>query len=68
MESADISRKNLISSLAIGLAIGGIAGAFTGWVAHRFYAEQRLANVLICREKNKNQPEYVLQSMCGSRF
>ena len=68
MTQPAISRKNLISSLLIGLAIGLIGGAPLGWIAHRIYAEQRLATVLICREKNRNLPEVQLQSICGSRF
>lgn len=63
-----VSRKNLVYSLITGLVIGVIAGAPLGWVAHQFYAEQRLAQILICREKNRNQPEAIVQSICGSRF
>ena len=63
-----ITRKNLVYSLITGLIIGAIAGAPLGWVAHRFFAEQRLADVLICREKNRNLPEAQVESMCGSRF
>ena len=63
-----ITRKNLVSSLIIGLIVGLLAGLPLGWIAHRFYAEQRLADVLICREKNRDLPEVQLQSLCGSRF
>ena len=63
-----ITRKNLVYSLITGLIIGVIAGAPLGWVAHRFFAEQRLADVLICREKNTNLPEAQVESICGSRF
>lgn len=63
-----VSRKNLVYSLITGLVIGVLAGAPLGWLAHQFYAEQRLAQILICREKNRNQPEAIVQSMCGSRF
>lgn len=63
-----VSRKNLVYSLITGLVIGVIAGVPLGWLAHQFYAEQRLAQILICREKNRNQPEAIVQSMCGSRF
>lgn len=63
-----VSKKNLVYSLITGLVIGVIAGAPLGWLAHQFYAEQRLAQILICREKNRNQPEAIVQSMCGSRF
>ena len=68
MAQSVITRKNLVSSLIIGLVIGVVAGTPLGWVAHQFYAEQRLADVLICREKNRNIPEEQLQSLCGSRF
>ena len=40
-----ITRKNLVYSLITGLIIGAIAGAPLGWVAHRFFAEQRLYQV-----------------------
>jgi len=63
-----ITRKNLVYSLITGLIVGIIAGAPIGWIAHRFYAERRLAEVLICREKHTNLPEAQLQSFCGSRF
>lgn len=63
-----ITRKNLVYSLITGLIVGVIAGAPLGWVAHRFFAEQRLADVLICREKNRNLPEVQVESICGSRF
>jgi len=63
-----ITRKNLVSSLMIGLIIGLLAGVPLGWIIHRFYAEQQLADVLICREKNRNLPEVQVQSICGSRF
>ena len=63
-----ISRKNLVSSLITGLIIGIVAGAPLGWAAHQFYAEQRLAQTVICREKNRNLPEAQVQSICGSGF
>lgn len=63
-----INRKHLIYSLITGLAIGVIVGSPLGWISHRFYAEQRLAQILICREKHRNQPEAIVQSLCGSRF
>ena len=63
-----ISRKNLISSLITGLIIGVCAGIPLGWMAHRFYADQRLAQVMICREHNKNQPAAAVEAMCGSGF
>lgn len=63
-----ISRKNLVSSLVIGLLLGAVAGMPVGWFAHRYYADQRFAQILICRERNRNQPIAVVESICGSRF
>jgi len=63
-----INRKNLVQSLIIGLVIGVIVGAPLGWVVHQFYSEQRLADILICREKNRNLPEAQVETICGSRF
>jgi len=63
-----ITRKNLVYSLIIGLVVGIIAGTPIGWIAHQFYADRRLAEVLICREKNRNLPEAQVLSLCGSRF
>lgn len=62
------NRKHLINSLLTGLAIGVVAGAPLGWFVHQFYAEQRLAQILICREKHRNEPEVRVQAICGSRF
>ena len=63
-----ITRKNLVSSLVIGLIVGIIIGTPLGWLVHQFFAEQRLAQTLICREKNRDLPEVQVQSICGSRF
>jgi len=63
-----ITRKHLIYSLITGLGIGVIAGAPIGWYVHQFYAEQRLADTLICQEKHKNLPEVQVRAICGSRF
>ena len=63
-----ISRSNLIQSLITGLVIGVIVGAPLGWLAHRFFEQQRLAGVLLCREENRNLPAAQLQSVCGSPF
>lgn len=68
MAQSNISRKNLVNSLITGLVIGLIAGIPLGWIANQYFVEQRLAENLICREKNRNQPETVVQSICGSRF
>ncbi len=64
----NIKRKHLVSSLITGLIVGAIAGAPIGWFAHRFYSQQRLAQILVCRENNQNQPAAVVDSICGSRF
>lgn len=68
MSQTTISRKNLVNSLITGLIIGLIAGLPLGWVANQYFVERRLAENLICREKNRNQPEAVVQAICGSRF
>ena len=67
-EHNKITRKNLISSLATGLAIGIVAGIPLGWVIHQFYSQQRLAQVLLCHEKHRNEPEAVVNSICGVRY
>ncbi len=68
MSQTTITRKNLVNSLLTGLVIGIIAGLPLGWAANQYFVEQRLAENLICREKNRDQPEAVIQSICGSRF
>lgn len=68
MQQKSIARKHLVFSLIIGIAVGAIAGAPIGWIAHRFYSEQRLAQMLICREKNRDKPVAVVESICGSTF
>ena len=63
-----ISRKNLISSLLTGLIIGIFAGAPVGWFSHKVYAQQRAAQVLLCRQQNFGLPEVQLQSRCGNLY
>lgn len=63
-----ITRKNLVYSLATGLAIGVVAGIPLGWVIHQFYTQQRLAQVLLCHERNRNQPAAVVDSICGRMY
>jgi len=53
-----ITRKNLVCQTGL---IIGVIGVPLGWVAHRFYAEQRLADVLICRERTETLPETQLE-------
>lgn len=61
-----IRRKDLITSLIIGLAIGLVAGTPIGWFAHRLYNQQRTAQVLLCRQKNVG--EVNLDAICGSLY
>lgn len=63
-----ITRKNLISSLLIGLVLGTIAGFPIGWFSHRTYAQQRAAQVLLCRQQNFGLSEVQLEARCGSLF
>lgn len=63
-----ITRKNLISSLLIGVVLGTIAGFPIGWVSHRAYAQQRAAQVLLCRQQNFGLTEAQLEGRCGSLF
>ena len=63
-----IKRKHLISSLITGLILGTILGTPIGWYAHRFYYQQRLAQILLCREQHRNQPATVVDSVCGAAF
>ncbi|GAA6616999.1 hypothetical protein [Scytonema sp. NUACC26] len=63
-----IKRKHLVYSLITGLIIGAIAGAPLGWLTHRYYYQQRLAQFLLCREQNRNQPAAYVDSICGRSF
>jgi hypothetical protein len=64
----NIKRKHLIYSLITGLIIGTIAGTPIGWFAHQYYYQQRLAQILLCRERNINQPAAVVDSICGRAY
>ncbi|MEG4801043.1 hypothetical protein QUB63_21190 [Microcoleus sp. ARI1-B5] len=68
MEQKPIARKHLVWSLITGIAVGAIVGAPIGWMANRKYSEPRLALILMCREKNRDKPVAVVESICGSRF
>ncbi|HEY9807832.1 MAG TPA: hypothetical protein V6D13_00700 [Halomicronema sp.] len=69
MREKTITRNNLIQSLITGFILGTLVlGLPLGWFAHRFYSEQRLAKVLICREKNQDKPINVVDSLCGNWF
>lgn len=63
-----ITRRNLISSLLVGLAIGIVAGSPLGWYAHRVFAQQRTAQVLLCRQQSFGATEADLQARCGSPY
>lgn len=63
-----ISRKHLINSLLTGLLIGTLIGAPIGWFVHRFYSQQKLAQYLLCRERNLNQPAAVIDNLCGTLY
>ena len=64
----NIKRKHLVYSLITGLIIGTIAGTPIGWIAHQYYFQQRLAQTLLCRERNSSQPAAVVDSICGRGF
>lgn len=65
-ERERIRRRDLLNSLLIGIALGTILiGAPLGWFAHRFYAQQRMAQVLLCRQQNFGLTETQLQARCG---
>lgn len=63
-----ITRKNLLSSLLIGFVLGTIAGIPVGWFTHRVFAQQRAAQVLLCRQQNFGLPEADLQARCGNVY
>ena len=63
-----ITRKNLLSSLLIGFLLGTIAGTPIGWFLHRVYAQQRTAQVLLCRQQNFGLQEADLQARCGQPY
>jgi len=67
-----ITRKNLVSSLTIGLVLGGliglVAGVPLGWIGHRIIFQQRTAQVLLCRQQHYGLAEADLQSKCGAVY
>lgn len=63
-----ITRKNLINSLLIGFLIGVLAGTPIGWFVHRIYAQQRAAQVLLCRQQNFGLTEAQLSARCGTVY
>jgi Mg/Co/Ni transporter MgtE len=66
--SNSITRKHLFYSLATGLVIGIIAGTPIGWFANQFYSQQRLAQNLLCRERNRDKPAVIVDSLCGKTY
>lgn len=67
-ESERIKRKHLIYSLATGLGVGIILGTPIGWFANQFYSQQRLAQNLLCRERNRDKPAVIVDSLCGKTY
>lgn len=68
-ERARIHRRDLFNSLLIGIALGTVLiGAPLGWFVHRFYAQQRTAQVLLCRQQNFGLQEADLQARCGQPY
>lgn len=63
-----ITRRNLFTSLMIGFLLGLLAGTPLGWFIHRFYAQQRAAQVLLCRQQNFGLSETDLQARCGELY
>jgi hypothetical protein len=68
-ERERIHRRDLFNSLLIGIALGTfLLGAPLGWFAHRIYAQQRAAQVLLCRQQNFGLREAELQARCGQPY
>jgi hypothetical protein len=68
-ERERIHRRDLFNSLLIGIGLGTLLlGAPLGWFAHRFYAQQRAAQVLLCRQQNFGLREAELQARCGQPY
>lgn len=63
-----ITRRNLFTSLLIGVVLGVFAGIPIGWLSHRVYAQQRTAQVLLCRQQNFGLAEADLQARCGTPY
>lgn len=64
-----IRRRDLINSLLIGMGLGTLLlGLPLGWFGHRLYAQQRAAQVLLCRQQNFGLQEADLQARCGQPY
>ena len=59
MSKTTITQQTYTDGSFTYLVIGLIFGAFAGWIAHDAYDGLRQA-------ENRNQPEAVIQSICGS--
>lgn len=66
MSKTTITQQTYTDGSFTYLVIGLIFGAFAGWIAHDAYDGLRQAENSVCREENRNQPEAVIQSICGS--
>lgn len=71
-KEGSITRKNLVSSLTIGLALGSLIGLVMGvplgWIGHRVIYQQRTAQVLLCRQQNFGLAEADLRAKCGAVY
>ncbi len=68
-ERERIHRRDLVNSLMIGIALGPIfLGIPIGWFTHRFYFQQRSAQVLLCRQQNFGLQEAALEARCGPLY
>jgi len=64
-----IRRRDLLNSLLIGVVLGALLiGGPLGWFAHRFYAQQQVARVLLCRRQNADLTEAALREQCGPLY
>jgi hypothetical protein len=52
----------------VGFVLGTFAGIPLGWFVHGIFAQQRAAQVLLCRQKNFGIAEADLQARCGSVY
>jgi hypothetical protein len=68
-ERERIRRRDLLNSLMIGIGLGAVLlGLPIGWFSHRLYTQQRVAQVLLCRQQNFGLQEAELQARCGRPY